>query len=1375
MAIECDHPRPRVQLPGYVPRRMAWQVPQYIPDLPPNAARVIREALTGVYQELSRQGQVRNVIPLEGDIYAAPGSVITGVANGQTVTLLPPGALGYTDPVSLLITDVTSPMTVVGPDGTATTIGTAGAYDFEHAGQGTFETNPGGSVLAGGITTDRILGRDTAGTGAVELIALTAPLEFTGAQAIRIASAGITATHLAASVAGAGLIGGAGTPLAVGAGTGVTVTADAVSVTTPLTDGDKGDVTVSSNGTVWTVDNDAITNAKLRNSAGLSVIGRSTNSSGDPADITASAAQQYFRVNAAGTALEWRTLPGAPIYYVEDYGAVGNGVADDTAAINLAIAAANAAPGAIVLMGAHRITAALTTITGNNIMVRGRGPFNGGSRIQVDSASAIDVFTFDGGQYCGITDVWITGMRVYTAGWAIRVHDSFRFYADHLLISQICFAVEVFRSTLTHVRRIYMDDLYGVYGIYAHGDATAFNHAIKIEDCVGGTNYGATVTGTANTWASGQTITAGALRFSNGAIYQAATSGTTGATAPSGIPGTTTTTAHTATVSDGGVSWTFAMPLGTWYLQGSWSHTFEVINCGALQGGYGVSVEDDTPGANSTPFFTRCHNVQIDHPFARGVRLAAGVHARFSQTFVTSVLEGVGIEIGSGYSGNWEFTGGEVYGCNRAGITIGAPHGVLLGVHIGAIGTVSSNTRDCIEVASGVQHFSITGCSGGVMYNGDPATSRYGISIASGCDNYTVVGNRFVGNLTAAILNTPGLALTRVVRNNVPDTTSSVPDGDYGDITVSSSGTVWNIDPNVVGDAELRQGTACSVIGRSVNSTGNVADIQGATNDRVLARSSNTLAFQQVTNAMRASMGAGTVHGRQIDAGSGVPVDLTGLEVGELWRKEFFQLGSTLSIETPGTYNNVALDARCSHVFINPAAGDVTITGWALGSDNTGGFILVQKEGTDGRVILAHNTGSTAANQHWCPNDESFVLSRSNDCAILWYGGGRWRVAAASRFAPDRDYGDVTVTSGGTVWTIDNGVVTSAKMADMGALTVKGRALNSLGVPGDIAAVAGSDSVLRESASGLGFGSIATGGILNGAVTLAKMANLAASRFIGQSEGAATGAPIALTPTQAVAIIDGEDATWTGTHVFNGPALTANVTTADVLLGANPGAVGLFAGQATANVNNGDIVLNATSGIALAAGGTAVTTVPDGTLDLNATTVDLDATTIDIDATGNIGINTPGNITIASSSTGNTQITGGSSGLVLTAGSTIGLNSPTVLNNTLGTGTAQTSSTVTLNNFALGSTPILRLSGSGWVLTGIVPSVASGGQVLLIANVHASVNGNILMEATGSSSAANCFTGPGTSRQVRPGEIVLTWYDSTSSRWRLLSRLDAET
>jgi hypothetical protein len=57
----------------------------------------------------------------------------------------------------------------------------------------------------------------------------------------------------------------------------------------PVADGDKGDITVSSSGATWTVDNDVVTYAKMQNvSATSRVIGRKTSGAGDPEELTLS-------------------------------------------------------------------------------------------------------------------------------------------------------------------------------------------------------------------------------------------------------------------------------------------------------------------------------------------------------------------------------------------------------------------------------------------------------------------------------------------------------------------------------------------------------------------------------------------------------------------------------------------------------------------------------------------------------------------------------------------------------------------------------------------------------------------------------------------------------------------------------------------------------------------------------------------------------------------------------------------------------------------------------------------------------------------------------------------------------------------------------
>lgn len=67
---------------------------------------------------------------------------------------------------------------------------------------------------------------------------------------------------------------------------------------------------------------------------------------------------------------------------------------------------------------------------------------------------------------------------------------------------------------------------------------------------------------------------------------------------------------------------------------------------------------------------------------------------------------------------------------------------------------------------------------------------------------------------------------------------------------VNGSISEGKLAANSVSDSKLRQSAGVSIIGRSINSTGNVADITASSNDTLLIRTSDSLSFGQLTTGM---------------------------------------------------------------------------------------------------------------------------------------------------------------------------------------------------------------------------------------------------------------------------------------------------------------------------------------------------------------------------------------------------------------------------------------------------------------------------------------------------------------------------------------------
>ncbi|MFN0192656.1 MAG: DUF2793 domain-containing protein [Aestuariivirga sp.] len=77
-----------------------------------------------------------------------------------------------------------------------------------------------------------------------------------------------------------------------------------------VSDGDKGDITVSGGGVTWTVDADVVTNAKLANMATATFKGRTTAGTGDPEDLTVTQAKTLLNLTGTNSGDQTITLTG---------------------------------------------------------------------------------------------------------------------------------------------------------------------------------------------------------------------------------------------------------------------------------------------------------------------------------------------------------------------------------------------------------------------------------------------------------------------------------------------------------------------------------------------------------------------------------------------------------------------------------------------------------------------------------------------------------------------------------------------------------------------------------------------------------------------------------------------------------------------------------------------------------------------------------------------------------------------------------------------------------------------------------------------------------------------------------------------------------
>ena len=889
-------------------------------------------------------------------------------------------------------------------------------------------TNEGSLTVGAGTGTTSLIQSNTSGSTAVTLSAsgIITLSENTGTGTITIDAAevdGSTSNELQSL--SYGTKSGSDIPLNISSGTGVTITEGAgVTITrnasnqitiaaTGLTDGDKGDIDVTSSGSVWSLDtnsvmtidvqDNAITNAKLADMANSTFKGRTTAGTGDPEDLTVAQAKTLLNLSGTNTGDQTITLTGDVtgsgtgsfattisndvVTYAKLQNVTGNAVLANTAATSGDVQEIILSASQLVGRGSSGNASAITlgtglSMSGAQLNVSDQSATN---ELQTLSTATNTVTLSNGGGSFTITGAGIN--TASTAGSTITITGT---EVDGSVTNEIQ-TIDTFDISSNVIRLSLSSDGQNYKSVdlspyldntdaqsLSYGAKSGSTNFLNITSGTGvqindGTGISIsrdasnviTVNNTGDLSTSNEIQTIDTFRVSGGNLELSLSS--------DGVARSQLAVTQIAPVQ--------SIAAGTG-ISVSGTNTITVTNTGDLSTSNEGSL---TVGAGTSTTSL----IQSNTSGSTAVTLTAGTNITLSENTGSGIITIDATEVDGS-------TTNELQTYSHSGTTSYtntlSNGGGSFTINAGGINSISHSSGTLTITATEV----------------DGSTSNELQSISYGTKSGADIPLNITSGTGVTLTEGSGITITRNASNQITFSASGLSDGDKGDIDVTSSGTVWTIDTSSVTSLKILDGTIATA--DIADDAVTYAKLQNVSANAVLANTAGSAGnVQEILLSASQLVGRGSSgNASAITLGTGLSMTGAQLNVAdqsatnEIQTIDTFDISSNtlrLSLSSDGqNYKSVSLAA-----YLDNTDGQ-TLT-WTSGTGNlqiSGGNTV----NLDGRYLTSEVDGSTS--------NELQTYSHSGTTSYtntLSNGGGSFVLQAAGINSISHSSGTVTITA----------------------------------------------------------------------------------------------------------------------------------------------------------------------------------------------------------------------------------------------------------------------------------------------------------------------------------------------------------------------------